>query len=511
MLSRELENVLASAQQLDPSFDLKDCTWEALLGHIDAAIEIDDRKNKNKIRRGVRNAKADVQLLNSLISIIPDEKGLSLLRGGLSIIFQHILGILTGIIELFALSAAQRRLFASDDELRASLFDLYGVMLDTVQELIRILLRVHKGNWLQRVRKQLPPHESQKVEEIVTHIEVVKKRVTNRLNLLSLERDTNTYKNTQIIKDEVQATRYHISTVEVNVNTMSHNMRATQQTAEDIYVQNQDISTQLDGIGTSVNNASANIQSYVEASVARQFERWKQEFDSGLRSMQKENQDVVSMIQTSMYQFMGEKMNAERLGWLPRPAPQHQPLTYQPIEIPLEQLTHILNVDPTPMLQETQSILRLTHAMQPDGLTKVRSLISTGQLRAWMSLPFPNVLLVDGHCRDQGQGRTSPLSIFCASLAATLAQSSSNIVLHFFCEHHSQPEYDAVSGPAGLLRSLITQLLLYPDACNMPTVALEQSMWEAISRHEVPALLSLFEQILVSTVLPLVAWTHALD
>jgi hypothetical protein len=89
ILNRELEVVLASAQQLDPSFDLKGCTWDDLLYQIEAAIGSDDQKSKNsRLRRTGRNASADVQMLNSLLSIIPDEKGLSLLRGGLSIVFQ---------------------------------------------------------------------------------------------------------------------------------------------------------------------------------------------------------------------------------------------------------------------------------------------------------------------------------------------------------------------------------------------------------------------------------------
>jgi hypothetical protein len=151
------------------------------------------------------------------------------------------------------------------------------------------------------------------------------------------------------------------------------------------------------------------------------------------------------------------------------------------------------------MLAETRNLLRLTHAMQPEGLEKVRGLISMEQFRNWMGLPFPNVLLVDGHCRDQGQGRTSPLSIFCASMAAMLSQNDSNVVLHFFCGHHSNPQHDAVSGPAGLLRSLIAQLILYPNLCTTKSLAIEQGMWEGVARHEVPALLALFEQILVST------------
>lgn len=368
---------------------------------------------------------------------------------------------------------------------------------------------------IQRVRKQLPPHEAQQVEKITTGIENVKARLDNRLKVLSLERDAKSYSNIQSIKTEVEATRFHVFNVEVDVNSISYNTWATQQTAERIHLQNQDIRAQLSGVDASVRDAAANLESYVEASVARQFDKWKQEFNSGLLGIQKESHDLVGMMQTSLYHFMGEKINAgsklyhkhshrvhtnhqKGLGWLPQPSPQSRALAYRLIQIPLEQLIHTLNVDPTPMLAETRGLLRLTHAMQPDGLEKVRDLISMEQFRNWMGLPFPNVLLVDGHCRDQGQGRTSPLSIFCASLAATLSQNDSNVVLHFFCGHHGNPQYDAVSGPAGLLRSLITQLILYPNLYTTPAMEMEQNMWDAVARQEVPALLALFEQMMVS-------------
>ncbi|KAJ4301332.1 hypothetical protein N0V90_003424 [Kalmusia sp. IMI 367209] len=156
-LTQELETVLASSQQLDPNFDIKGCTWEDLLNHINTAICLDEEKGKNsKIRGSIRNAKADLVFLNSLTSLIPDEKGLSVLRGGLSIIFkswsQHIetrervLDMLKNIVELFASAASQRRFFAADEELKTLLFDLYGVMLGAVRELINLLLRTHNGN-----------------------------------------------------------------------------------------------------------------------------------------------------------------------------------------------------------------------------------------------------------------------------------------------------------------------------------------------------------------------------
>lgn len=145
----------------------------------------------------------------------------------------------------------------------------------------------------------------------MTDIENSKIRVVNRLEMLTSKRDAQTYRNTQAIKAETQATRYHVSALKDEVHGVSHNLQTMRQTTEQIYVQNQGISTQLAGIGTSVSNASANFEQCVEASVTRQFERWKQEFNTGLISLHKENQDLVGIIQTSMYRFMGEKVNSE--------------------------------------------------------------------------------------------------------------------------------------------------------------------------------------------------------
>ncbi|KAJ4301333.1 hypothetical protein N0V90_003425 [Kalmusia sp. IMI 367209] len=281
-------------------------------------------------------------------------------------------------------------------------------------------------------------------------------RINNRLDILGLERDAATHKNTEAIKTEVQATRYQVSSIRTNVQEVESSV-------QQVCMQNHNISVQLNRIGSSMQHTSANLEKYVEASVARQFEQWKKEFDLGLGNMKKEYQDnAAGIIQTFMYQFMGEKMYAEH---------------------------------PTPLLQETQNILRQSTTMQPDGLAKVRTLVSMDQFLNFVTTPYPNVLLVDGYCRESGIGRTSPLSIFCASLAATLAYAESNIVLHFFCEHHGRPN-DPICGPGGLLRSLITQMILYPNAMDSRSVSMEPSMWDATNNFDVSALLGLFEQIL---------------
>ena len=52
---------------------------------------------------------------------------------------------LTEIVGLLASSVAQKRNFADDQELATLIYDLYGVSIDTVRELIEILLCTHKG------------------------------------------------------------------------------------------------------------------------------------------------------------------------------------------------------------------------------------------------------------------------------------------------------------------------------------------------------------------------------
>ena len=162
------------------------------------------------------------------------------------------------------------------------------------------------------------------------------------------------------------------------------------------------------------------------------------------------------------------------------------------MSITTEELLGTLGVDLTSFIRETEHILRQSNSLRPQALGKARWLLSTVQFRNWLEKPFSCILLVDGYCRDDGIGKISPLSVFCASLATTLSQTGSSIVLHFFCDSHSRIEQDPVSGPAGLVRSLITQLLLYPDSPDIYLDPMDQSLYEAVSHWNVQALVFLF-------------------
>lgn len=81
----------------DLEYKPQGCGWEDVLSCIAIAKASYDEKGKgNKVRAWSRNADTTVDFLKSLAGIIPDEKGLSVLRQGLVIIFQVIHQALAG-------------------------------------------------------------------------------------------------------------------------------------------------------------------------------------------------------------------------------------------------------------------------------------------------------------------------------------------------------------------------------------------------------------------------------
>jgi hypothetical protein len=116
------------------------------------------------------------------------------------------------------------------------------------------------------------------------------------------------------------------------------------------------------------------------------------------------------------------------------------------------------------------------------------------QFKDWLSSEWPSLVLVDGCCRNESVGRTSPMSFFTASFASTLLQAQSGIVLQFFCSHHIDPQREN-SGPRGLLRSIISQLLLYPKPYNIALDFVDQSLYDAVEASNTEALCFFFERL----------------
>ena len=86
-LLRALHEVLRKVETVDTTLhDHKTLNcWQDVADAIERAKEVDSNKAKNSpLRAGFRKAKPEIVLLESLTAMIPDETGLSVLRGGLT-------------------------------------------------------------------------------------------------------------------------------------------------------------------------------------------------------------------------------------------------------------------------------------------------------------------------------------------------------------------------------------------------------------------------------------------
>jgi len=96
---------------------------------------------------------------------------------------------------------------------------------------------------------------------------------------------------------------------------------------------------------------------------------------------------------------------------------------------------------------------------------RVHYLVAEQQLTAWLAEPASAILLINGNCSERES--SAAVSFVAAKLLRTIQTSmiDSNqagcrsIPLHFFCAEHMRSQTDGLAGPAGLLRSIIGELL----------------------------------------------------
>lgn len=84
---RDLAAALEASRGLGLDFGSRDYSWDDVLESLQTTSkEYEVKTEQNKIKRVLKN-KAMVSTLQSLTDMIPDQNGLSILRGGLRLVF----------------------------------------------------------------------------------------------------------------------------------------------------------------------------------------------------------------------------------------------------------------------------------------------------------------------------------------------------------------------------------------------------------------------------------------
>jgi hypothetical protein len=125
-------------------------------------------------------------------------------------------------------------------------------------------------------------------------------------------------------------------------------------------------------------------------------------------------------------------------------------------------------------------VLRKYHDFSTKVLSQANYLLMTPRFQSWLTGPFSDILLVDGHCSET-VGKVAPTSVFCAGLIEShsvqrqtpdshaLVQHPQAILSFFAGEHVTASS--GLCGPFGLIRSLVDQLLFYWPGPDLPDLS----------------------------------------
>ncbi|KEZ45104.1 hypothetical protein SAPIO_CDS2536 [Scedosporium apiospermum] len=153
--SSDLEEILNNWETIEPGMEPQPCRWEDVMAAIETAKETYAMKATNKGRAVLRNM-ATIKTLQALSQVVPEQDGLSVLRGGLTLVFklierrienqERILKTLGDIPFIFERACNDLLSFGADEVLVTRVRDLYSVLLRQIAMLLRILLRKQKGS-----------------------------------------------------------------------------------------------------------------------------------------------------------------------------------------------------------------------------------------------------------------------------------------------------------------------------------------------------------------------------
>ncbi|KAM7188349.1 hypothetical protein V8F33_010689 [Rhypophila sp. PSN 637] len=417
-LTKTLEQVKETAPELidDLEIDPTDCTWEDVLVEVERARDAAnscERRSRKLYRRPFKWLGDYAHMISPGLSAFPDEFGV--IHGGLAVVLsiarhrEQVRFKLLRAIETIpnAIHAAQskERNFSMDEASLESI-RLHRCLDDMRRTLLRILPElIKKLNPETIFGKAANVVKGANVDQLLAEISNSAEKVSVCARGLGDDRDTRTAATVVETHDIVSRTRGGVDHLQTQV--------------AEVLRRQQSLQSQLDAISGK---------------------NW-------------------------LFQFLKEYSKPE-LHRKPGPDFTRPPQTHlvdnnaPVITTTAFELLNILSVDHLTSLNDETIILRRGRSLPDDALCRTASMIQTREVQNLLNYPEPGVVAVDG-CADRAQvARISPISFVCANLAQALRQNL-NPVLAFFCgQHVNLTPDDDLQGPQGLVRGLLSQLVL---------------------------------------------------
>lgn len=150
--------------------------------------------------------------------------------------------------------------------------------------------------------------------------------------------------------------------------------------------------------------------------------------------------------------------------------------------------------------EDPETVLSWGSRIEPNAQAQAYSIFNQDRFFEWMRSEHPDVLLVDGNLFVRGAlslEKISGMSLVSANLVLSLSSlDPSAVILHFHCSLHSNHDDDWY-GPAGLIRSVIIQVLvtLYDRDQLDLNILNQRSFVMALENHNLDDLCTLLHQL----------------
>lgn len=143
-----------------------------------------------------------------------------------------------------------------------------------------------------------------------------------------------------------------------------------------------------------------------------------------------------------------------------------------------EDLLRIMDVNHLRIGKDSAVVGRRGPSFAAEDTEKAAHMVMIPQVATLMNSTNPTIVAVDGHFDRSQMGKISPLSYMCSMLSQAIRQkpneytpsspgtpqpemsTSRKVVLEYYCSLHTT-EDDDLRGPQGLMRCLVTQLILF--------------------------------------------------
>ncbi|KAI9823115.1 MAG: hypothetical protein M1826_000266 [Phylliscum demangeonii] len=487
-----------------------DWTWRDVLEEAEKArLEyVAAGKGVTGLLRKVFRALGDNEpQLSPLLDLIPNDKYLSLLYGGLKLIFAAakkmaekrslILESLEEMPDTVETAYRARQLFRSDQQLIQLATELHYALLDAIDCMISWLL---EKAWKKQLKAVIHPNQYGTIVD--SQLRRVRDRVTAlraHVELLNMRNNAKSVASLERIEPQISVLRQigtetAVQTRETAAYTReaAAQARETAARAQETASHTRETAAQAREIHVGVGNverAMNEMKLQQTAGLASQNGMFKTLLDQVLKAQwQIDAQQQALQTQNKVIQHLADEVAAAA----------SKQVQGQQVECyaTVPQLLELLMVDSAAAADDLHYVVVQGQADEQAPAT-ARSLLSQPRFQDWLVGPDSGCLFVDGHDERHALDRVTPFTRLSAMLVLSLHQAARALPLSLACGLHAGA-HDAVAGPAGLLRSLTSQLLLAAAAHTDFDLRFVHSRdyYAGLERHEPRHLLHTFEQLL---------------